>query len=152
MIAKLPINNEAGNIDDWNYNRGWNDAIDEMEKTMEPVYPDDKLVDEVVSYVIDVRSQSIEQSLRGRLIALGWTTPEATKTLKKIDEGKNALLEDLANDNEYLEHQVNSLRDLIYDLEEQIDRYDDVVEQNNRQLTRLYKDISRLKRLAGEAI
>ena len=28
MIDKLPINNEADNLDQWQYNRGWNAAVE----------------------------------------------------------------------------------------------------------------------------
>ena len=110
MIEKRPTNNEAGNIDDWNYNRGWNAAIDEMEKTMEPVYPDDKLVDEVVSYVIDVQAQSTEQAIQDKLIALGWMPPEQVQGLNEVSDGMKCLMKELVKDIKLLENEVDSLR------------------------------------------
>lgn len=110
-------------------------GVDEMKE----VYPGPETVDRLVKkYSFDVAC-SQEEEIKQHLINLGWTPPE-------IDRGKNALLEDMSDDIDNLVKDNELLRSHIESLESELERYEDIVNQNNRSISLLYKQISEERR------
>ena len=124
-------------------------GVDEMRE----VYPGPDTVEEMFSkYVFDVAC-SQEEKIKQQLIKLGWAPPDQVKEMRSINEGKDALLLDLATDVSELEAENRRLRAErdrcqadVGRLEDEIERYEEIVNQNNRSISLLYKQISEERR------
>jgi len=102
---------------------------------MKEVYPGPEAVEEICSrYSFDVAAAQ-EETVRQKLIELGWTPPE-------VDEGKDQLMRDMANDIHTLVRENDNIRAHLNIVETELERLHDQSESYARTISQLYKKIA----------